>query len=63
VTAVGGADQETLDLVKAEKLSDAQLKEINQQALALEQHAYEVSTGDYAKTQRAEIGTETSGGP
>jgi hypothetical protein len=63
VTAVGGTDQETLDLVKAEKLSDAQLKEINQQALALEQHAYEVSTGDYAQTQRAEIGTETSGGP
>jgi len=62
VTAVGGADQETLDLVKAEQLSDAQLKEINQQALALDQHAYEVSLNDYAKTPPAEVATETSGG-
>lgn len=62
VTAVGGENQETLDLVKAEKLSDSQLRFINQQALMLEQHAYEVSTTDYAKTPPAEVATETSGG-
>lgn len=62
VTAVGGENQETLDLVKAEKLSDSQLSFINQQALMLEQHAYEVSTTDYAKTPPAEVATETSGG-
>ncbi|MCU1532966.1 MAG: hypothetical protein JWO49_2537 [Arthrobacter sp.] len=62
VTAVGGADQETLDLVKAEKLSDAQLQEINQQALVLDKHAYEVSLNDYAKTPPAEVATEVSAG-
>lgn len=61
VTAVGGADQETLDLVKIEQLTDAKLKEINQEALKLDQHAYQVSKNVYAKTARAEVATETSG--
>ncbi len=62
VTAVGGADQETLNLVKAEQLSDAGLKNINQQALILEQHAYQIGTSDFAKTPGAELTTESSGG-
>lgn len=62
VTAVGGADQETLDLVKVEQLSDAKLKEVNQEAMKLDQHAYTVSKGVYAKTPKAEITTETTGG-
>lgn len=62
VTAVGGADQETLSLVKAEKLSDEGLKNINQQALILEQHAYQIGTSDFAKTPGAEITTERSVG-
>ena len=62
VTAVGGADQETLNLVKAEQLSDAELKTINQHAMALEQHAYQIGKTDYAKTPRAELTTESSGG-
>lgn len=62
VTAVGGTDQETLNLVKAEQLSDAELKDINQQALALEQHAYQLGKTDFAKTARAEVTTESSGG-
>ncbi|MDQ0856444.1 hypothetical protein QFZ79_004555 [Arthrobacter sp. V4I6] len=61
VTAEGGENQETLDLVKAEKLSDAQLQEINQQALTLDQHAYQVNP-DYATTPKAEVATQSSGG-
>ena len=60
VTAVGGDQQETLDLVKTEQFSDAQLKEVNQEALVLDTHAYEVNA-DYAQTPKAEIATETSG--
>jgi hypothetical protein len=63
VTAVGGANQETLDLVKAMQLSDAQLQEINQQALALDRHAYQVHPKDYAKTAPAEVATATAGSP
>lgn len=59
VTAVGGAEQETLDLVKIEQLSDAQLAEVNKQALKLDQRAYEVSKNVYAKTPRAEVATES----
>ena len=62
VTAVGGADQETLDLVKVEKLTDAKLVEVNKEALKLDQHGYDVSKEVYAKTPRAEVATETSGG-
>jgi hypothetical protein len=61
VTAVGGDQQETLDLVKREQLSDALLKDINQQALILDQHAYQVNP-DYARTAAAEIATTSSGG-
>jgi hypothetical protein len=60
VTAVGGDAQETLDLVKIEQLTDAQLKEVNQEALKLDQHAYQVSKNVYAKTDQAEVATETS---
>ena len=63
VTAVGGVNQETLDLVKAEQLSDAQLQEINQQAMALDQHGYQVNPTDYAKTAPAEVATATAGSP
>ena len=62
VKAVGGADQETLNLVKAEQLSDAGLKKINEQALSLEQHAYKLGTSDFAKTPAAELTTESTGG-
>ncbi|RAM35557.1 hypothetical protein DBZ45_20260 [Arthrobacter globiformis] len=62
VTAVGGKDQETLDLVKIEQLTDAKLKEINQEALKLDQHAYQVSKSVYAKTDKAEVATGTSSG-
>ena len=61
VTAVGGVEQETLDLVKIEQLSDAQLAEVNNQALKLDQHAYEVSKKVYAQTPRAEVATESGG--
>jgi hypothetical protein len=62
VTAEGGVRQETLDLVKVEQLSDAQLADVNKQALELDQHGYEVSKEVYATTARAEVATETSGG-
>ncbi|UKA52670.1 hypothetical protein LFT45_12940 [Arthrobacter sp. FW305-BF8] len=60
VTAVGGTNQETLELAKIEQLTDAKLKEINQEALKLDQHAYQVSKNVYAKTDKAEVATETS---
>ncbi len=62
VTAEGGVRQETLDLVQIEQLSDAQLADINKQALDLDQHGYEVSPEVYAKTARAEVTTKTTGG-
>lgn len=62
VTAEGGVRQETLDLVQIEQLSDAQLAEINKQALELDEHGYEVSPEVYGKTPRAEVTTETTGG-
>jgi len=60
VSAVGGKDQETLELEKIEQLTDAKLKEINQEALKLDKHAYQVSKNVYAKTDRAEVATDTS---
>lgn len=60
VTAVGGTDQETLNLAKIEQLTDAKLKEVNQEALKLDKHAYQVSKNVYAKTDQAEVATETS---
>ncbi|MEO3933370.1 hypothetical protein WMO79_11215 [Micrococcaceae bacterium Sec7.4] len=53
VTAVGGAQQETMDLVKIRKLSDAQLRKVNEQALELDNRAYVVSKDVYAKTPPA----------
>lgn len=53
VTAVGGDQQETMDLVKIRKLSDSQLRKVNEQALELDQRAYEVSKDVYAKTPPA----------
>ncbi|HSN35215.1 MAG TPA: hypothetical protein VLT34_02590 [Arthrobacter sp.] len=53
VTAVGGDQQETMDLVKIRKLSDAQLKRVNEQALELDRRAYKVSKDVYAKTPPA----------
>jgi hypothetical protein len=62
VTAVGGDNQETLDLVKPGQLTDAQLQEVNRQAQALDKHAYQVNPTDYAKTAPA-VATQTSGSP
>lgn len=62
VTAEGGVRQETLDLVAVEVLSEAQLAEVNEQALKLDQHGYEVSKDVYAQTAPAEVATKTSGG-
>jgi hypothetical protein len=53
VTAVGGAERETMDLVKIRKLSDEQLRTVNEQALELDSRAYKVSKDVYAKTPRA----------
>lgn len=55
VTAVGGPDQEFMDLVKIKKLTTAQLKSVNAQALELDTHAYTVSRSVYAKTPPAEV--------
>ena len=53
VTAVGGAEQETMDLVKIRKLSDSQLRKVNEEALELDNRAYKVSKDVYARTPRA----------
>ena len=53
VTAAGGDQQETMDLVKIRTLSDSQLKKVNEQALELDNRAYKVSKDVYAKTPRA----------
>ncbi|CAI3798498.1 hypothetical protein [Pseudarthrobacter sp. MM222] len=55
VKPVGGEDQESLDLVKIKKLSDSELKSINEQALALDRRGYTVSRDVYAKTPRAVV--------
>ena len=60
VTAVGGTDQETLELAKIEQLTDAKLNEINQEAHKLDKHAYQVSKNVYAKTDQAEVAISTS---
>lgn len=62
VTAEGGVEQETLELVKIEQLTDTQLAGVHKEALKLDQHGYQVSKEVYAKTPRAEVATETSGG-
>ncbi|MDQ0850138.1 hypothetical protein QFZ65_002076 [Arthrobacter sp. B3I9] len=55
VKPVGGEDQESLDLVKVKKLSDSQLKTVNEQALALDNRGYTVSKDVYAKTPHAVV--------
>ncbi|WP_427005281.1 hypothetical protein [Pseudarthrobacter sp. H2] len=62
VTAISGADQESLDLVKADTLADSKLSEINQQALELDMHAYQVSGSVYGTTPHAEVANLGSGG-
>ncbi|HSN35092.1 MAG TPA: hypothetical protein VLT34_01970 [Arthrobacter sp.] len=62
VTAVGGENQETLDLVKAEQLTDAQLQAVNKEALFLDQRGYQINPTDYGKTTPAEVATTTAGG-
>jgi hypothetical protein len=60
VTAVGGEDQEFLDLVKIKKLSSTELAAVNTRALAIDRRGYTVSKDVYAKTPRAVVST-TSG--
>lgn len=55
VTAVGGSDQEFMDLVKVKKLGAAQFAAVNTQALELDERAYSVSRSVYAKTPPAEL--------
>lgn len=55
VTAVGGVDQEFMDLVKIKKLSRSELKSVNTQALHLDRRGYTVSKDVYAKTPRAVV--------
>jgi hypothetical protein len=55
VTAVGGPDQEFMDLAKVKKLSAAQLAAANAQALEQDERGYTVSRSVYAKTPRAEV--------
>lgn len=57
VTAVGGEDQEFLDLVKIKKLTRAELAIVNAQALKLDRRGYTVSKDIYAKTPRAVLAT------
>lgn len=63
VTAEGGVNQETLDLVQIEKLTNDQLADINKRALELDRHGYEVSKDVYANTPPAEVTTTTSAAP
>lgn len=64
VTAVGGPDQEFMDLVTIKKLSSSQLQEINRQALEQDARGYKVSRDVYAKTPRAVVDTpKPSSGP
>jgi hypothetical protein len=55
VTAVGGEDQEFMDLVKIKKLSSTELASVNAQALAIDRRGYTVSPDVYAKTPRAVV--------
>ena len=57
VTAVGGEEQEFMDLVKIKKLTRAELALVNAQALKLDRRGYTVSKDVYAKTPRAVLAT------
>ncbi|MDR7158794.1 hypothetical protein [Arthrobacter sp. BE255] len=56
VTAVGGPDQEFMDLVSVKKLGAAQFAAVNAQALEQDERGYTVSRSVYAKTPRAQLG-------
>jgi hypothetical protein len=60
VTAVGGEDQEFMDLVKITRLTSAVLDRINTRALELDSRGYTVSKDVYAKTPRAVVGTPST---
>ena len=55
VTAVGGPDQEFMDLEQITTLSSAQLDEVNAQALEQDARGYKVSRSVYAKTAPAQV--------
>lgn len=55
VTAVGGPEQEFMDLVKVKKLGAKQFAAVNAQALELDERGYTVSRSVYAKTPRAQL--------
>ncbi|UVJ37848.1 hypothetical protein [Arthrobacter sp. CJ23] len=55
VTAVGGPDQEFMDLVSTRMMSAAQLDEANAAALEQDRRGYSVSRSVYAKTSPAEV--------
>ena len=56
VTAVGGPDQEFMDLVSVKKLGAAQFAAVNAEALEQDERGYTVSRSVYAKTPRAQLG-------
>jgi len=60
VTAVGGEDQEFMDLVKITRLTSAVLDRINTRALELDSRGYTVSKDVYAKTPRAVVRTPSA---
>jgi hypothetical protein len=60
VTAVSGADQEFMDLVKIKKLSRAELESVNAQALKQDRRGYTVSKDVYAKTPHTVVATPPS---
>lgn len=56
VTAVGGPDQEFMDLVSVKRLGAAQFAAVNAEALEQDERGYSVSRSVYAKTARAQLG-------
>jgi hypothetical protein len=56
------ASREELELVELVQLDPDALAEVRAQALALEQHAYQISPNVYAHTPRAERLTDAAGG-
>jgi hypothetical protein len=56
VTAVGGPEQEFMDLVKVKKLNASEFAAVNAEALELDQRGYTVSRSVYAKTPPAQPG-------
>ncbi|BCW75755.1 hypothetical protein [Arthrobacter sp. NicSoilB11] len=55
VTAVGGSDQEFMDLVKVRQLDARHFARVNEEALEQDTRGYEVSRSVYAKTPRAQL--------